>query len=126
MTLVRPPAAESLGPAASPPPLADADRRRFRRVKLDRPVKFRCDGDDRGQRAECVDASAGGVLLRLQSDQRLEPGRRVRIGIPIHRQSALLLADELLEATVVRCLSHGDTHYLAASFDVPVFLADAG
>ncbi len=122
MTLVHPPNADLLGPVTVP----DADRRRFRRVRLDRPVKLRCGEDDRAHRAECVDASAGGVLIRLQSDHRLEPGRRVRVGIPSSRNAGLLLADDLVEATVVRCLSHGDTHYLAAAFDVPVFLADAG
>ncbi|MEM1445544.1 MAG: PilZ domain-containing protein [Planctomycetota bacterium] len=122
MTLVHPPTVDLLGPAAVP----DADRRRFRRVRLDRPVKLRCDDDNHSQHAECVDASAGGVLIRLQSDHRLEPGQRIRVGIPAERNSALLLADDLVEATVVRCLSHGDAHYLAAAFDVPVFLADAG
>ncbi|MEM7577707.1 MAG: PilZ domain-containing protein [Planctomycetota bacterium] len=122
MTLVHPPTVDLFGPAAVP----DADRRRFRRVRLDRPVKLRCADDTASQRAECVDASAGGVLLRLQSHQRLEPGQRLRVGIPADRNTGLLLADDLVEATVVRCLSHGDAHYLAAAFDVPVFLADAG
>ncbi|MEM1097973.1 MAG: PilZ domain-containing protein [Planctomycetota bacterium] len=122
MTLVHPPTVDLLGPAAVP----DADRRRFRRVRLDRPIKLRCADEERSQHAECVDASAGGVLLRLQCEHRFEPGRRVRVGIPADRDTGLILADDLVEATVVRCLSHGDAHYLAAAFDVPVFLADAG
>jgi hypothetical protein len=126
MTLVHPPILGRLGPATVP----DAERRRFRRIRLDRPVMIRGGDPADPQRlphaAQCVDASAGGVLLRLQSDHRLEPGHAIRVGLPADPHRPLRLADDLRDARVVRCLTHGDTHYLAAAFDVPAFLADAG
>ena len=101
------------------------DRRRFRRHRLDRPVKLRCDITGRAYAAEGVDASSGGVLLRVQSDQHFDTDQPMCIGIPPRRDSALLLTDNLIEGRVVRCLAHGDARYLAVAFDVPVFMAEA-
>ncbi len=108
------------GPATGP------DRRRFRRHALDRPVKLRCDATGRTYHAEGVDASAGGVLLRVEHDRGFPIGQPLRVGIPPRRDTALLLADDLADARVVRCLSHGDARYVAIAFDVPVFHAEAG
>lgn len=103
-----------------------ADRRRFRRHELDRPVKLRCETTGKTYQAEGVDASAGGVLLRVEHGQSFPVGQPLRVGIPPRRDTALLLADELADAHVVRCLSHGQARYVAVSFDVPVFQAEAG
>ncbi len=104
---------------------AGPDRRRFRRYSLDRPVKVRCDATGRAYSADGVDASSGGVLLRVQSGQHFDAGQPMRVGIPPRRDSALLLTDNLIEGQVIRCLAHGDARYLAIAFDVPVFMAEA-
>ncbi len=106
--------------------MAGAERRRFRRFELDRPVKLRCEAT--GQFFACtgLDASSGGLLVRLQHAANLPVGEVLSIGIARDPHQSLMLADDLMEGRVVRCLGHGEHRYLAIQFDVPVFLAEAG
>jgi hypothetical protein len=103
-----------------------AERRRFRRFTLDRPVKLHCHTTGRYLAGTGLDASSGGALIRLQHDANLAVGETITIGIARDRQQGLMLTDDMVEAHVVRCLGHGEHRYLALQFDVPVFLAEAG
>lgn len=119
------------GPFSAPsrpvrPEPAGADRRRFRRHPLGRPVRLRCIETGRAIAGEGIDASAGGALLRVDHGEGFRVGQALSLGISARRSAALVLTDDLIDARVVRCLSHGESRYVALSFDVPVFLAEAG
>ena len=95
-------------------------------MPLTRPIKLRCESTGQYLPAEGIDASAGGVLLRLSTATHLPVGHHVRLGIGAPESHGLILADDMIDARVVRCLGHDDARYVALKFDVPVFLAEAG
>lgn len=113
-------------PDQDAPAVGSAERRRFQRSALTRPVKLRCEKTGRYFSAEGIDASAGGALLRLGTGSHLPVGEPVRLGIAAEENHGLLLSDDLIEARVVRCLGHPDARYVAVQFEVPVFLSEAG
>lgn len=98
-------------------PNLTADRRRYPRVAMTRPVKVRHGVTGKYVAGETIDLSDGGVLLRLEKAMGIEPGQPVRVGIVHSPRQALILADEMIEGRVIRRLGHGDTQHVAVSFD---------
>lgn len=98
-------------------PNLTADRRRFPRVAMTRPVKVRHGVTGKYVAGETIDLSDGGVLLRLDKSIGLEPGQAVRVGIVHSPRQVLILADEMTEGRVIRRFGHDDTQHVAISFD---------
>ncbi len=101
------------------------DRRRHVRMPLERPVKVRSGVTGRYIAGRTVDISDGGCLLRLEGFHHLAAGQSVRVGIAYRPGQSLLLADDMLEGTVVRRLGHGDTQHVAITFENANTLAEA-
>ena len=94
----------------------DHERRNSDRWPLVRPCKV---FDPRGQRyiAGCSrNVSPGGMLISLDRRLPLEPGDRVFVGLSSSRRQALLRTEEMVEARIVRVLSHEGQTTLAVSF----------
>ncbi|NNF43149.1 MAG: PilZ domain-containing protein [Phycisphaerales bacterium] len=89
----------------------DHERRCEPRLVIERPCKI-FDPRARKYVAGCTrDVAPGGLMLRLDRVVPLEPGDRVYVGIARTRRHALLHADEMVEATVVRAgsMAGGET-----------------
>ena len=109
-----------------PAPARAREQRRFPRAPLARTVKLQRSAPACYVDAEGLDASAGGVLVRVEGSTLPHPGEHLRVGISHRHRGGLMLADELVDATVVRQLRFGQAGYVAIAFDQPVFLNDAG
>jgi len=93
------------------------DRRRFPRQAMDeRRAKVRRAVDGRYLPAETLDLSAGGALMRLLGPARLYPGEAVDLAIASHPGEAIIPADRLSRARVVRTLDEDDTACVAVAF----------
>lgn len=102
------------------------DRRRYPRVPCDRPVKVRCGVTGKYVAGQTLDVSDGGCLMRLDGDQSVKAGQSVRVGIAYRTNQALILADDMVEGTVVRRLGHGGAQHVAVTFENATILAEAG
>ena len=102
------------------------DRRQHARQPIHRPVKLR-DADTVGRylTGYADNVSVGGASLRLSRPARLLPGQHVRLGIAAHPRQPILRADDMVDATVVRSLAHGDCVHVAVRFLQPARLAIA-
>ena len=69
------------------------------------------------------DISASGAMLEVHLPSMLITGQRLEVGIAWQHRQALLGADELAKATVVRSLGMGGVQYVAIQFDEPMALA---
>ncbi len=93
------------------------DRRRFRRTPLHDRVGLL--GDGLAAAADLIDGSAGGLFLRVESGRRPEAGDVVEVAFRAGGRGGPARADDRRRAIVVRCLSHGGTHYAALRFATP-------
>ena len=94
-----------------------SERRHDARFQMQRPAKLQCLETGRYIAGSTGNISACGALLTLQHPSRLLPGQRVRLGVAWTRQNALLAADAMIEATVVRSIGFGQHQQVAISFD---------
>ena len=101
------------------------DRRRHVRVPCDRPVKVRCGVTGKYLGGETVDLSDGGCLMRLDGRISVAAGQSVRVAIARRKHQPLILADDMIEGTIVRRLGHGDCQHVAVSFENSTVLAEA-
>ena len=97
-------------------PYCPQDRRRHPRAAVHRPVKLRHGVTGKFISGYSIDLSDGGCLLRLDGGQRLSPGQSVRVGVADYPNQALILADDMLEGTVLRRLGHGDSQHVAIAY----------
>jgi c-di-GMP-binding flagellar brake protein YcgR len=94
----------------------DHERRSSVRRPLVRPCKV---FEPRGHRyiSGCTrNVSPGGMLIALDRCLPLEIGDRLYVGTASSRRQALLRADDMVEARVVRVLSHEGETILAVQF----------
>ena len=94
----------------------DHERRSTARMPLVRPCKV---FDPRGHRyvSGCTrNVSASGLLIALDRRLPLEAGDRLYVGLCSSRHQALLRTAEMVEARVVRALSHEGETILALRF----------
>ena len=98
----------------------EGDRRRHPRVQLERPCKLHEPRSGKYVSAMTRDLSVGGLLIDVPRLLDLKPGDMLHVGVAIKRRQGLLLAKEMIEATVVRAMQTVDDHTtLAVSFDPP-------
>ncbi|MEM7624873.1 MAG: PilZ domain-containing protein [Planctomycetota bacterium] len=107
-------------------PTLTRDRRRHVRVPYERPVKIRCAVTGKYIAGQTLDISDGGCLMWLDGRQSVKAGQSVRVGIAYRTNQTLILADDMVEGTVVRRLGHGDAQHVAVSFENSTVLAEAG
>ena len=93
------------------------ERRHHERVDIRRPVKVRSEMTGRYLAGGTINVSPCGVMIRLDAPGSLLPGERVRLGICQSRNQALLLADDLAPATVVRSARTESGCAVAIAFD---------
>lgn len=67
--------------------------------------------------------SASGAMLEVYLPSMLITGQRLEVGVAWHHRQALIDADQLAKATVVRSLGMGGVQYVAIQFDQPLALA---
>lgn len=101
----------------APDPVVQRERRRFRRTPLSETVRLR--GEGLGPCAELIDGSAGGLFLRVEGVSRLEAGRELGVDFEAGTLGGSARSGHSRRARVVRCLSHGGTHYVALRFASP-------
>jgi c-di-GMP-binding flagellar brake protein YcgR len=107
-------------------PYLARDRRRHLRVTCAKPVRLRCGVTGKCLEGQTLDVSHGGCLLRLQGALAIKPGQAVRVAIARRQLRSLMLADDMVEATVMRRLGHDDAQHIAVSFENTTALAQAG
>jgi len=93
----------------------DDERRRHPRVEVHRPAKLFCGITGRYLGARTCNVSEGGVLLEVNHPSLLVAGQQVRVGIAWNN-GALLNADDMSAATVVRSLGLGEAQTVAVKF----------
>ncbi len=71
------------------------------------------------------DVSDGGALLMLDHPRLLTTGQKVQIGIFNDPARGMLIAEEFVEATIVRSLGHGETQHVAVRYAHPQRFAEA-
>ncbi len=91
------------------------DRRKFERLSVNRGVKLRCELTGRYLTGQTVDLSAGGAMIEVAHPSLLVPGQRVRFAS--EPAQPVIRSDDMLEATVVRCLGIGRRQRVAVQFD---------
>ncbi|MEM9420523.1 MAG: PilZ domain-containing protein [Planctomycetota bacterium] len=107
-------------------PILTRDRRRSPRVPCEKPVKVRCGMTGKYLSGETIDISDGGCLLRLDRRIIVQAGQTVRVGIAHRQLQSLILADQMIEGTIVRRFGHGDAQLVAVSYESTTSLAEAG
>ncbi|MCC7145010.1 MAG: PilZ domain-containing protein [Phycisphaeraceae bacterium] len=103
--------------------MQNLERRRFARFTFHRPIKIYHESSARFLAGRSRDLSPGGSLIELPASYRLQPGQRIRFGMAHTERQALIEAESMHTATIVRCLSFGDTQQVAMVFDVPLELS---
>ena len=78
------------------------ERRAHDRLSLTRPCKLYLPVSGRYVAGSTGNLSPGGALIHLDRPAPLGPGDRLFVGIAVKRRQALLAANEMLEAEVVR------------------------
>ena len=101
------------------------NRRTTDRATLARPVKIRCDATGRYFTGRTRDISAGGTLIEVDHPHRLVAGQQVRVGIAWRPAQAVLSANAMTPATVVRSLRLGDLSHVALRFHRALNVAPA-
>ena len=97
--------------------MPNTDRRRDRRLPLERRVKLMCPLSGRCYAGRTRDYSAGGALLTLDGRWRLGPGQQVRVGIDWTGRQGLIRSDSMPAASVVRAASLDGREHLAIAFE---------
>ena len=97
--------------------MPNIDRRRDRRLPLERRMKLMCPLTGRYYAGRTRDYSAGGVLLALDGTWRLGPGQQVRVGIDWTGREGLIKSDTMPVASVVRAASLDGREHLAVAFE---------
>ncbi len=106
--------------------MVKTERRRDARVAVCRPVKLQCVESGRYLAGRTDNLSASGALLQVYHPSLLVPGQRLRMGIAWTDRQAVLEADRLVDATVVRSRGHGGFQQVAVAFAHRQELAAAG
>lgn len=99
------------------------DRRQFTRQPINLPVKIQVQATGRYLAGQAVDASAGGLLIRLTAGHALPAGTTIRVGLATHPEQAVITARHMQPATICRSMGHGQGRYLAVAFEQPIQLA---
>ena len=99
------------------------ERRHTARRPVSRPTKLRCTQTGKYMAGRTRNVSASGAMLEVFLPSMLITGQRLEIGIAWQHHQALLGADELTKATVVRSLGMGGIQHVAIQFDEPMALA---
>ncbi|MFW6059129.1 MAG: PilZ domain-containing protein [Phycisphaeraceae bacterium] len=110
-----------------PAPQAEIERRTEPRIPASHTVKLR--GEAAGLRyhtARTCNVSASGALLQLDQLTALRPGERIRLGFADHTRAAVLAAEGMIDAVVLRSLRHEDRQEIAIRFTSPQVLPLAG
>jgi len=97
--------------------MVSSDRRYSPRFPLERPVKIRCLNSGRYYGGKTCDVSSTGVMTQIETPSLLVPGQRVEVGIAEHSRQAILSADQMKQATVVRSLGLDGIQRVAVQFD---------
>lgn len=95
------------------------DRRQGRRLPIARPAKLRCLQSGKYMVGRTQNVSTSGALLEVDRPSLLISGQRLAVGIAWRPGQALLHGNQLIQATVVRCLALGLTQHVAVKFDTP-------
>jgi hypothetical protein len=82
--------------------MVDQERRTHERVNVERLCKLYLPRAGKYVSGLTWDLSSGGVLLHLDIATRVSAGDRLYVGIAFKRWQAVLAADEMIEAEVVR------------------------
>ena len=101
------------------------ERRRHARMPIERPVKIQCAITGRFLGGRTQNLSTGGALLYIDNASMLVPGQRVKVGVAWTPHDAVLKADKLPTATVIRSLGFGPEQTVAIQFDQPQQLAES-
>lgn len=102
------------------------ERRRDPRISTHRPVKVKCEQTVGKYIAGTTDnISDGGAMLMLDYPRLLTKGQKIQIGIAAYPTTGMLLAEEFIEATIVRSLGHGETQHVAVRYERPQRFAEA-
>lgn len=102
---------------------ARTERRRNARRPVSKPTKLRCTQTGKYMAGRTRNVSASGAMLEVYLPSMLITGQRLEVGIAWQHHQALIGADELSKATVVRSLGLGGVQHVAIQFDEPVALA---
>jgi hypothetical protein len=95
--------------------MVDQERRAHARITLERPCKLYVPSVGRYVSGSTGNLSAAGVLIRLDLAAGVSAGDHVYVGIAFKRRQAVLNADEMLEAEVVRVDRTVDDHVTVAA-----------
>ena len=106
--------------------MTNAEKRRDARIAMTHPIKVQCTQTGRYYTGITSNYSAGGALLEVAHPSLMVPGQRVKIGIAWNKRQAVLPAETMAEATVVRSLGLGATQRVALRFDHRQELAATG
>ena len=105
----------------STPPSSATERRAAPRTQLIRPVKLRQEaGGWRYLPGQTADLSTLGARLDVDSPTPLRPGHRIELAIADAPQAAILSAEGLIPATIVRSTWHADRQEIAVRFATPL------
>ncbi len=98
-------------------PMPDCERRAQPRETAARPCKLYVPRVGRYLPGSTSNLSSGGVLLRLEQSAGVAPGDSVFLGIAMKRHHVILVANEMIEARIVRVMeTPEDGVVLAARF----------
>ncbi len=102
------------------------ERRRDPRIPANHPVKLKCEQTAGKYIPGTTDnVSDGGAMLKLDHPKLLTTGQKVQIGIVSNPARGMLLAEDFVEATIVRSLGHGETQHVAVRYARPQRFAEA-
>lgn len=102
------------------------ERRRDPRIPANHPVKLKCEQTAGKYIPGTTDnVSDGGAMLKLDHPKLLTTGQKVQIGIVSNPARGMLLAEDFVEATIVRSLGHGETQHVAVRYAHPQRFAEA-
>ena len=93
------------------------ERRRDLRTPLDRPIKLQSALSGRYCAGRTRNLSHGGALLQIDHPSLLTNGQHVNLGIGQSDHQAILHADQMMDATVRRCLALEGKQHVAIQFD---------
>ena len=96
---------------------AASERRRAPRLALDCRAKVHLCDTGRYLAGKARNLSATGALLEIDHPSLLVSGQRLRLGIAWSSRDAILPAQDMVSATVVRSLGLGAMQTVAISFD---------
>ncbi|QDU34030.1 PilZ domain protein [Poriferisphaera corsica] len=93
------------------------ERRKDLRIRIARSVKIYNHLTGKYLAGKTLDVSAGGAMIVFGQHAKLHPGQRIQVGIARDARQALLAAEDMLDATVIRSLSQSLGVRVAIEFD---------